>query len=156
MAFVQSRGGTSRGGGGAKELAARDPNSPNCWHCGKPGHQMRNCPDLSVKGVDNFNIDDTNDAHTLFSEDESGAETNTGGGSQECGFVQRGRSKPAGVQGLLNPNHLYIDTCASYASTLYRSLLQDVHEVSSGLIGHSNCGSTTMNKVGNLRKIEEM
>ena len=57
---------------------------------------------------------------------------------------------------MLNPNHLYIDTCASYASTPYQSLLEDVHEVCRGLVGHSNCGSTTMNEVGKLGKINGM
>ena len=60
------------------------------------------------------------------------------------------------MRGLFNPNHLYIDTCASYTSTPYGSFLQDVHEVSHGLNGDSNCGLTTMNKVGNLGKIERM
>ena len=158
MAFVQDRGGGRRGGSGARASAARDPDDPNCWHCGKPGHQMRRCPDLAVEGVDNFNIDKADDAHALFSAEggEIGAETDTSSESQECAFAQRGRAKPTGVRGLLNPSHLYIDTCASYASTPYRSLLNDVHEVSRGLVGHSNCGSTTMNEVGNLGKIEGM
>jgi hypothetical protein len=61
MAFVQDRGGGRRGGSGARVSAARDPDDPNCWHCGKPGHQMRRCPDLAVEGVDNFNIDEADD-----------------------------------------------------------------------------------------------
>ena len=119
---------------------------------------MRRCPDLAVEGVDNFNIDEADDAHALFSTEggEVGAEVGTESESQECAFAQNGKAKPTGVRGLLNPNHLYIDTCASYASTPYRNLLSDVHEVNRGLIGHSNCGSTTMNEVGNLGKIEGM
>ena len=158
MAFVQDRGGGRRTGGGARASANRDPDDPNCWHCGKPGHVMRRCPDLAIEGVDNFNIDETDDAHALFSaeDEEYGKETDPDAELQECGFAQKGRSKPTGVRGLLDPNHLYIDTCASYASTPYRSLLEDVHEVQRGLVGHSNCGSTTMNEVGNLGKIEGM
>ena len=69
---------------------------------------------------------------------------------QECALAQRGRHKPTGVRGL------YIDTCASYTSLPYRQILKDVHEVSRGLVGHSNCGSTTMNEIGNLGKLEGM
>jgi hypothetical protein len=57
---------------------------------------------------------------------------------------------------LLHPNHLYIDTCASYASTPHRHLLKDVKEAGWGLIDHSNCGSTTMTEIGNLGKIKGM
>jgi hypothetical protein len=158
MAFVQDRGGGRRGGGRARRPAGGDPDDPNCWHCGQPGHQMRRCPDLAVEGVDNFNIDDTDDGHALFGAegDDIDVKIDTSTELQECAFAQRGRSKPAGVRGLLNQNHLYIDTCASYASTPYRSLLEDVHEVRRGLVGHSNCGSTTMNEMGNLGKIEGM
>ena len=158
MAFVQDRGGGRRAGGGARASAARDPDNPNCWHCNQPGHQMRRCPDLAVEGVDNFNIDETDDAHALFSAEDNDVddEFNASAEPQECAFAQKGRSKPAGVRGLLDPNHLYIDTCASYASTPYRNLLEDIREVRRGLVGHSNCGSTTMNEVGNLGKIEGM
>ena len=116
---------------------------------------MRRCPDLAVEGIDNFNIEEADDVHALFSAAGCGttaeaAELATDGNLQECAFTQRGRHKPTGVRGLLNPHHLYIDTCASYASTPYRDIVKDVHEVSRGLVGHSNCGSTTMNKIGNL------
>jgi hypothetical protein len=161
MAFVQDRGGGRRGGGGgSRGSPARDPDDPNCWHCGKPGHVMRRCPDLAVEGVDidNFHIDDADDAHALFSADalEPSEVADTSEESQECVFVQRGKVKPTGVRGLLNPHHLYIDTCASYASTPYRKLLDNVRKVDRGLIGHSNCRSTTMNEVGSLGKIDGM
>ena len=72
---------------------------------------MRRCPDLAVEGIDNFNIDKADDAHALFSTEggEVGAETDTRSESQGCMFAQRGRGKPTGVRGLLNPSHLYID-----------------------------------------------
>ena len=160
MAFVQDCIGGRQAGGDTRALAARDPGNLNCWHCDQPGHQMRRCPDLAVEGVDNFNIDETDDAHALFSAEDHDVDDkiDTSAESQECAFAQKGRSKPAGVRGLLDPNHLYIDTCASYgyASTSYRDLLKDVHEVRRGLVGHSNCGSTTMNEMGNLGKLEGM
>ncbi len=162
MAFIQDRGGGRRGGsGGSRGAANRNPENSNCWHCGKPGHVMRRCPDLAVEGVDNFNIEEADDAHALFSastRDAAGeaAESVADAKLQECGFAQWGRAKPTGVRGLLSPHHLYIDTCASYASTPYRDILKDVRKVSRGLVGHSNCRSTTMDEIGNLGKLEGM
>jgi len=60
------------------------------------------------------------------------------------------------VRGVLQPNHLYIDTCASYASTPYRSLFKNMQESDRGLVGHSNCGLTTMTTVGDLGNIRGM
>ncbi len=160
MVFVQDRRrGRRGGGGGSRGLPARDPDDPNCWHCGKPGHVIRRCPDLAVEGIDNFHIGDSNDAHARFSADIVEASENGGDPSresQECAFLQRGKIKPTGVRGLLHPDHLYIDTCASYASTPYRELLDNVREVDRGLVRHSNCGSTSMNEVGSLGKLDGM
>jgi hypothetical protein len=66
---------------------------------------MRRCPDLAIEGVDNFNIDETDDAHALFSaeDEEYSKETDPDAELQECGFAQKGRSKPTGVRGLLDP-----------------------------------------------------
>ncbi len=104
---------------------------------------MRRCPDLAVKGIDNFHIDDSDNLHALFSADviEAGGEdAGADVDPQERALAQRGRSKPTGVWGLLNPDHLYIDTCASYASTPYCELLDNIHKVDRGLVGHSTCG----------------
>ena len=64
MAFVQ--------GGGRRKAKEKEPNgdgdsTPNCWHCGKPGHHKNRCPDLMVEGIDNLNIEDFDDAHGMFS-----------------------------------------------------------------------------------------
>ncbi len=67
MVLFQDCGGACRGGRGARGSAARDLDNPNCWHCGQPGHHMRRCPDLAVEGVDNFNINELDDTHALFS-----------------------------------------------------------------------------------------
>jgi hypothetical protein len=164
MAFVQDRGGNRSGGGTGRPngtgggAAARDPNNPNCWHCGQPGHHMNRCPDLAIEGIDNLNVDEYDDAHALFSTEDgpqSDHELQECGESQECAFAQRG-GRGRRVRGVLQPNHLYIDTCASYASTPYRSLLKNVQESDRDLVGHSNCGSTTMTTVGDLGNIRGM
>ena len=158
LAFVQGASGGRR-----KPKAKDDANEDdgNCWHCGKPGHHKNRCPDLMVEGIDNLNVDVSgwDDAHALFSaganaqEWDSNAQECAGYDVQECALVQKGSG---GVRGVLRPNHLYIDTCASYASTPYRELLQNVRETERGLIGHSNCGSTTMTHLGDVGRIRGM
>jgi hypothetical protein len=67
---------------------------------------MRRCPDLAVKGIDNFHIDDSDNLHALFSADiiEAGGEdADADVDPQERALAQRGRSKPTGVWGLLDP-----------------------------------------------------
>ena len=143
-------------GDGARPGGGTD--NPNCWHCNKPGHLRNSCPDLAVEGIDNLNIKEFDDAHALFSADAlecDGELQEWDNNAQECGFGQQGKEQK-GVRGLLQPNHLYIDTCASYASTPHRYLLENIKEADRGLIGHSNCGSTTMTEVGDLGNIKEM
>ena len=119
---------------------------------------MNRCPHLAIKGIDNLNVNELDDTHALFSAEaqECDAELREcDGNAQECEFAQRGKGTK-GMWGLLHPNHLYIDTCASYASTPHRYLLKDIKEANRGLVGHSNCGSTTMTEVGDLGNIKGM
>ena len=53
---------------------------------------------------------------------------------------------------ILKPNHLLVDSCASYYSTPYRDLLEGVAPQGSGLIGHRNAGSTFMKEAGSIGK----
>ena len=68
VAFVQDRGnkreGSDEGVGGN---GGQDAKNPNFWHCNQPGHHMNRCPELAVKGVDNFNIDELDRGHGFFS-----------------------------------------------------------------------------------------
>ncbi len=48
------------------------------------------------------------------------------------------------VQGILSPQHIYIDMCASYTSTPYTHLLTNVKKQARRLVGHSNAGSCSM------------
>ena len=103
----------------------------NCWHCRKPGHYKNRCPDLVIEGIDNLNISTCGDAHTMFS---------TGTESQECEILQECSdeaqectfTQAKGVRGLLHPNHLYINMCASYTSTPYRDLLDNIRVADKG------------------------
>ncbi len=61
-----------------------------------------------------------------------------------------------GVRDILSPYHVYINTCASYASTLYPQILCHLMMQAHGLVGHSNVGSCGMNSSGELGAIKQM
>ena len=63
LAFIQGEGGMSRGSKSKGEV--------ECWHCGGP-YFKSNCPELKLldTGVQNLNIDDCSEEHSLFSADD--------------------------------------------------------------------------------------
>jgi hypothetical protein len=97
----------------------------NCWHCCKIGHYKSNCPELTgngaaEQGVQNLSIEDCNEGRgLLMTQDE-----------EECVLAQ---GSGGGICGILSPNHLYIDTCATYASTPYREILENLKKQLRGL-----------------------
>ncbi len=115
-----------------------------CWHCNKKRHYHSNCPRLKVEGDDgiqNFTIKEFDDGHGLFlanKEDEYLFEQNKG------------------AESILSPDHLYINTCASYPKLLYAHLLDNLMKQLCDLCGHTNSRSPTMDMVGNLGAIKKM
>jgi hypothetical protein len=70
--------------------------------------------------------------------------------------MQDKEKEEKGVQGILLKYHLYINTCASYASTPYREHLGNVEVQECGLVGHSNVGLRRMDTIIDMEAIEQM
>ncbi len=65
-------------------------------------------------------------------------------------MVKEEEKDKRGVQAILLEHHMYIDTCASYASTPYPHLLQNMEKQACGLVRHSNVGSCRMDTAGEM------
>ncbi len=91
--------------------------------------------------MQNFSIKECNEGHNLFLVDDGST------------LVQKGKK---GVQGILSPYHVFIGTCASYASTPHKSFLKNLRLQERGLVGHSNAGSCGMDEAGTMGAIEKM
>ncbi len=61
-----------------------------------------------------------------------------------------------GIHGVLSPHHVYIDTCASYASTPYPHLLKNLKKEECALVGHSNMGLGGMEMSGKMGAVKQM
>jgi hypothetical protein len=138
LAFAQGEGGAPCG----PKRDDTNKGKVNCWHCGGP-HYKSECPELKAldKGIQNFDIDDCDKEHNLFS---------AGDGYR---LVQK---QAKGVQGILSPYHTYIDTCASYDSTPYPERLSNLKKELRGLISHSNAGSCGMDSSGLLGALKQV
>jgi hypothetical protein len=66
----------------------------------------------------------------------------------QCHLVQKGCKLEC--TGILNPNHLYINTCATYGSTPYAHFLEHPKKQRSYLRGHTNAGSAVMTHAGTM------
>jgi hypothetical protein len=61
-----------------------------------------------------------------------------------------------GAESILSPDHLYTNTCASYPSTPYAHLLNNLMKQLCGFCGHTNSVSTTIDMAGKLGTIKKM
>jgi hypothetical protein len=163
-AFMQAGGAA----GTAVAAAARAATTAaiECWHCRKTGHYKSDCPELTgdgaEQGVHNFSIEECNEGHGLLTAQDE----------EECALAQESsvrrwaNDRPqlssgpfgngGGVHGILSPYHLYIDMCATYASTPYAHLLENLKKQLQGLCDHTNSGLSTMDEAGTLGAIKKM
>ncbi len=95
---------------------------------------MSDCPEHQVQeinvGVQNLNIANCEEGHDLFlfKKDE------------DLAIVQDKERGEKGVQGVASMYHLYIDTCASYVSTPYCELLENMEVQKMRPCGTQQCG----------------
>jgi hypothetical protein len=61
-----------------------------------------------------------------------------------------------GIRGIFLHHHVYIDTCACYASTPYPHLLKNLKKEERALVGHSNMGLGGMEMSGKMGAVEQM
>ncbi len=66
------------------------------------------------------------------------------------------KKEMTGVCNILSPHHVYINTCASYASTPYPQILHHLTTKARGLVRHSNVGLCGMNSGHELDTIKQM
>ncbi len=61
-----------------------------------------------------------------------------------------------GIHGILLPHHVYINTCATFASTPYPHLLTNLKKEEHALMGHSNMGSGGMEMSGEMGAVNQI
>ncbi len=126
----------------------------DCWHCGKLGHYKTNCPELQIEGVQNLNIEDCVQEHRLFSADNDYEML-----QQEKKVITKEMRFPRGkrgIRGILLPHHVYIEMCATFASTPYPHLLTNLKKKERALMGHSNMGLGGMEMSGEMGAVNQM
>lgn len=146
LAFYQ--GGSSQGQENGKGIRWRG--EPGCYHCKALDHTKSNCPELKAleHEIVQFNVEEDHPSPVEGVQNLNVHELSGSG----ITMVQK---KICGLS-VLKLNHLYMDSCTSYASTPFREVLDGVSKKDIGLLGHGNAGSTFMGKSGELGDIKNI
>ena len=110
--------------------------------------------DPLIEGVQNLNIEDCVQEHSLFS-----ADNNYEMFQQEKKVITKEMRFPRGkrgIHGILLPHHVYIDTCATSARTPYPHLLTNLKKEERALMGHINMGLGGMEMHGEMGAVNQM
>jgi hypothetical protein len=124
-------------------------------HCSKKRHYKNKCPKLqdldvgiqNLLGNDNWELDMGIQILHVDNPDKLA--------KHGWAMVQTKRGM-MGVRDILSPYHVYINTCASYASTPHPQILHHLMTQEQGLVGHSNAGLCRMNSSSELSTIKQM
>ncbi len=84
--------------------------------------------------------------------DEEEDEANAAAVEEAVGLIQCAFLQCHGSE--LNPNHIYLDTCATFSQVLQEEFLQDVKHTNQGLLAHCKAGTTFIEKYGHLGKLK--
>ncbi|KAL7447592.1 hypothetical protein ACHAXS_006643 [Conticribra weissflogii] len=118
-----------------------------CFRCGELGHYASECNKAHADSVDdglaNINVDSEDDDY----------DDNASHGMQALMIEEHGISMLQ-ARKTLNPNHFYVDTCATYSSSINKDFLSDIHETNQGLHGHCNAESIYINKKGKFGRLD--
>jgi hypothetical protein len=76
--------------------------------------------------------------------------------AKDGGAMVQPKKEMTEVHNILSPYHVYIDKCASYASTPYPQILHHLMRQARGLVRHSYAGLCAMNSSGELSTIKQM
>jgi hypothetical protein len=120
----------------------------------KLGHYKTSCHKLQLEGVQNLNIKDCVQEHSLFLADNDYEMF-----QQEKKVITKEMRFPQGKRGfhgILLPHHVYIDMIATFASTPYPHLLTNLKKEEHALMGHSNMGLGGMEMSGEMGAVDQM
>jgi hypothetical protein len=110
--------------------------------------------ELQIEGVQNLNIEDCVQEHSLFLADNDYKMF-----QREKKVIMKEMRFPRGergIHGILSPHHVYIDTCATFTSTPYPHLLTNLKKEERALMGQSNMGSGGMEMSGEIGAVDQM
>ncbi len=128
-------------------VQVNDGNKPGkCYRCNQPGYWKKDCPLQQYEAaMANMNLQENDEGED--DEQDQADKTEQALGFIQCAFLQRFGKK-------LNPNHIYLDTCATFCQVVKDEFLTNVQPADTGLMAHCNAGTIFMDKSRYLGKMK--